>query len=364
MEKIQVSTSRKYNILIGQDLLKDTGKYVSQVINPCKVCIVTDDVVSNLYESITWQSLTNAGFEVYHYIFKNGEESKNINTVNSILNIMAENNFTRSDAIIALGGGITGDIAGFAASIFLRGIQFVQIPTTFLAAVDSSVGGKTGVNLQSGKNLVGAFWQPSLVLCDCNTFTTLSYEIFLDGIAEAVKYGVIIDKALFDLLLSRSDSLYTTPKTNNENSSTDTLVQIIKQCVSIKRDIVMEDELDTGVRQLLNFGHTIGHAIEKCSNYSITHGHAVALGMIIVSKASYNLKLCQTDCSLEIENILKQFKFPITCPFTAKELTKVALKDKKRAGKNITLVLPTNIGLCRLEKMDVSKLENFIKNGL
>lgn len=364
MEKIQVSASRKYDIVIGRDLLKDAGKYVSQVISPCKVCIITDDIVYDLYEDAVCNSLTDAGFEVFPFIFEKGERSKNINTIGCILELMAENDFTRSDAIIALGGGIAGDMAGFAASVFLRGIQFVQIPTTFLAAVDSSVGGKTGVNLQSGKNLAGAFWQPSLVLCDCNTFATLTYEIFLDGVAEAVKYGAILDRELFDLLMMHGDKLFDIPITDRTNCNSDTLIQIIKRCVSIKRDIVMEDERDTGIRQLLNFGHTIGHAIEKCSNYSITHGHAVALGMLVVSKASYKLEFCPTDCSLEIEKILKKFNFPITCPFTAEELTQIALKDKKRAGESITLVLPEFIGHCYLKKIDISNLKTFISAGL
>lgn len=363
MEKIKVSASRKYDIIIGRDLLKDTGKYVSEVIDPCKVCIITDDVVYGLYADAVHHSLTDAGFEVFHFIFEKGERFKNLNTVNCILELMAENDFTRSDAIIALGGGITGDIAGFAASVFLRGVQFVQIPTTFLAAVDSSVGGKTGVNLQSGKNLAGAFWQPSLVLCDCNTFSTLSYEIFLDGVAEAIKYGAILDRALFDLLMMHGHKLFNQPDDHADNDS-DTLIQIVKQCVSIKRDIVMEDERDTGIRQLLNFGHTIGHAIEKCSNYSISHGHAVALGMFIISKASFKLGLNQDDCSFEIEKILKKFNFPVTCTFTAEELTHVALKDKKRAGETITLVLPEYIGHCYLKKIAISDLKTFISSGL
>ncbi len=362
MEKIQVSASRNYNVLIGRDLLRDTGKYVSEVLNPCKVCIVTDDNVYNLYEAVVENSLTNCGFEVYRFIFEHGEKSKNINTVSSILELMAENDFTRGDAIIALGGGITGDIAGFAASIFLRGIQFIQIPTTLLAAVDSSVGGKTGVNLKSGKNLAGAFWQPSLVLCDCNTFKTLTYEIFLDGIAEAIKYGSIIDKPLFDLLALQGEDLYLTM--HSEVLDSDTLIEIVKNCVSIKRDIVMEDERDTGMRQLLNFGHTIGHAIEKCSNYNISHGHAVAMGMIIISKAAASLNLCPESCHLEIKKILGTFKFPLNCPYTAEALTSIALKDKKRNGQNITLVLPKEIGNCYLEKMPVEGLQNFIDAGL
>ncbi|QHI73929.1 3-dehydroquinate synthase [Aminipila terrae] len=368
MEKIQINASRKYEMLIGRDLLTNAGKYISEVIEPGKVCIVTDDVVSGIYKDTVFNSLVAAGFEVYVFVFEHGEKSKNITTVSSILEYMAENDFTRSDAIAALGGGITGDVAGFAASVFLRGIRFVQLPTTFLAAVDSSVGGKTGVNLKGGKNLAGAFWQPSLVLCDCNTFSTLPYEIFLDGVAEAIKYGAIINRELFDTLMLHNHDLFPSSEASQKdienNVSSDVLIEIVNQCVTIKRDIVMEDERDTGVRQLLNFGHTIGHAVEKCSNYAITHGHAVAIGMFIVSKASYKLGLCKMDCSLEIENMLNKFNFPVACPFTAAELTQVALKDKKRAGKSITLVLPDYIGHCYLKKINIEDLETFISAGL
>ena len=364
MEKIQVKASRNYEIIIGRDLLKDTAKYISQVMEPCKVCLISDDTVYRLYGEEVKNSLTASGFEFCSFIFEKGEKSKNIKTVSSALELMAENNFTRSDLIIALGGGITGDIAGFAASVFLRGIQFVQIPTTFLAAVDSSVGGKTGVNLESGKNLVGAFWQPSLVLCDCDTFSTLSYDIFLDGIAEALKYGAIIDRSLFDLLIQHGDRIFASSKQGQWDTCTDIITEVVKQCVSIKRDIVMKDERDTGIRQLLNFGHTIGHAIEKCSKYSITHGHGVALGMLIVSKASYAFGWSEVDCSEEIKQALDSFGFPLNSTFSPEELTAVALKDKKRTGESITLVVPAHIGHCYLKKIDISHLNTFINRGL
>ncbi|QAT41795.1 3-dehydroquinate synthase [Aminipila luticellarii] len=364
MEKIQVKASRTYDIYIGRNLLKDAGMYISEILPTCKLCIITDDVVSELYKDTVSQALSDAGFDVHTFVFKAGENSKNMETVHNILEYMAENEFTRSDGIVALGGGITGDIAGFAAAIFLRGIQFIQIPTTFLAAVDSSVGGKTGVNLHAGKNLTGAFWQPSLVLCDCDTFSTLSYEIFLDGVAEAVKYGVIISLELFELLLLHNQRLFSEPLVNEKPDHSDAVIEVVKQCVQIKRDLVMEDEQDTGIRQLLNFGHTVGHAIEKCSGYTVTHGHAVAMGMLIISKAAHTFGLCKTDCFSAIEEILKTFNFPVTCPYTAEELTRAALKDKKRAGKSITLVLPEYIGHCYLKKTDISNLEAFIKAGL
>lgn len=353
MEKVQVNASRKYDIYIGNNLLAHAGEYISRVHEPCKAFIVTDKTVKELYSGTVTASLSAAGFEVYDFAFDAGEGSKNMETISNIVEEMAEKQFTRGDLIVALGGGIAGDVAGFAASVFLRGIPFVQIPTTLLAAVDSSVGGKTGVNLKSGKNLAGAFWQPSLVLCDCDTFKTLPYETFLDGIAEAVKYGVISDAELFNRLYEAGEKLY---------SEQDNLIGIVKRCVSIKADIVMKDERDTGLRQLLNLGHTIGHAVEKASGYEITHGHAVALGMLMISKACADMGICKATCHSRISDILSSFGFPSASPFSAEVLLDAMLKDKKRSGNTITLVLPKEIGRCVLEKVPVERLAQFIGN--
>ena len=202
MKQIQVNASRNYEVLIGRNILQASGKFIAQVVNPCKCCIITDDIVAGLYAEQLETSLKEAGFESCQYIFPNGEASKNLSTYTQMLEYMASEHLTRTDIVIALGGGVTGDMAGFAAASYLRGIEFIQIPTTLLAAVDSSVGGKTGVNLEGGKNLVGAFWQPSLVLCDCNTFKTLSSDLMLDGISEAIKYGAIVDNEFFNFIES------------------------------------------------------------------------------------------------------------------------------------------------------------------
>lgn len=352
MKQIQVKASRNYEVLIGRELLQDAGKHIAQVVNPCKCCIITDDIVVGLYAKQLATSLKDSGFEVCQYVFANGESSKNLTTYSQILAYMASENLTRTDIVVALGGGVTGDMAGFAAASYLRGIEFIQIPTTLLAAVDSSVGGKTGVNLESGKNLVGAFWQPSLVLCDCNTFKTLSPDLMLDGISEAIKYGAIVDADFFRFIAS------------GDIFSDDDIEEIVCHCVQIKSEIVEQDENETGLRKLLNFGHTIGHAIEKCSQYEISHGHAVAIGMLIVAKASDKLGYSKENCTQLIENVLKKYHYSLACPYTPKELTAVALNDKKRAGHTITLVLPSIIGECYLQKINVSELENFITLGM
>lgn len=349
MKKISIDASVSYDVIIEKDILKDTGKLVKEVIAPCKTCIVTDDTVNGLYADTVERSLNDNGFEVVKFVFPHGEASKSTSTLVSLLEFLAENRLTRSDAVIALGGGVVGDLAGFCAAVYLRGIRFVQIPTTLLAAVDSSVGGKTAVDLVAGKNLAGAFHQPSLVICDYSTLDTLPKDIFADGCAEVIKYGVINDKALFDLL---SDGI----KENIE--------EIIAICVKNKADIVAEDEFDNGKRQLLNLGHTVGHAIEGCSSFAISHGSAVAIGMMIVMRAAVSMGICQESAIEDLEKILVSTGLPTKCTFSAKELTEIALADKKRKGGSITLVVPYSIGDSRLYKIGVDELENFIDRGL
>ena len=347
MKKIEVRASQNYEVIIGRNILKDTGTLSAEVVKPCRAAVITDSTVNVLYGETVCCSLENAGFSVVKYVFPAGEQSKNMGTLEEILEFLAENHLTRSDVIVALGGGVVGDISGFAASVYLRGIKFVQIPTTFLAAVDSSVGGKTAVNLKSGKNLAGAFHQPSLVVCDTETFTTLPGDTFADGVAETVKYGMITDLVLFGKMTGEWD-----------------IEEVTARCVEIKAQVVNEDEFDTGIRQLLNFGHTIGHAIEKCSGLEITHGHGVAMGMQIVTNASEKLGYCPEGTTEILKRTLEKCKLPTSCPYTAKELTKAAMGDKKRSGDEITLVIPEKIGKCILKKINVDELEGFISEGL
>ncbi len=347
---VRVSASGTYDVIIENGIMDKAGEKCKELFGLCKVILITDDKVAPLYLERVKKSYQLSGYEIAEFIFKNGEKSKNIDIFSAILEFMAENRVTRSDMVVALGGGVVGDMAGFAASVFLRGIRFVQIPTTLLAMVDSSVGGKTAIDLKAGKNLAGSFYQPSLVLCDYSSLDTLENSVFATGMAEVIKYGVIFDKDLFELV-------------KNANIK-ENIEYIIKRCVELKRDVVQNDEHDKGERQLLNFGHTIGHAIEKCSDFEIPHGDAVAIGMVIASKASNALGWANENCTDDIVKALKNNSLPTKSEFSAQELFDVALNDKKRAGNSISLVIPEKMGHCVLKKVEVSSVFDFIKSGI
>lgn len=349
MKKIRVKASVEYDVIIDSDILSRAGELSLSVTAPCKACIVTDDTVDALYSDALCASLEKSDFKVIKFVIKHGEASKNTHSLVDLLEFMAENKMTRSDCIFALGGGVVGDLAGFAAAIYLRGIKFIQLPTTLLAAVDSSVGGKTAVDLVAGKNLAGAFHQPSLVICDYKTLDTLSPEIFADGSAEVIKYGVINDRPLFELIVKGIRG---------------NLEEIIASCVLNKSKIVAEDEFDTGVRQLLNLGHTVGHAIEAVSHFEISHGSAVAMGMVIVTRAAVAMGICPKEDLDAIISALTDAALPTACPYSADELVDTALGDKKRFGDTISLVVPYSIGDSRLYKIKVGELKEFIQKGL
>ena len=312
--------------------------------------MITDDTVDKLYSDVVMKSLSDAGFETFKFVFPHGEKSKNISTFSSILEFLAESGLTRTDALVALGGGVVGDVAGFAAASYLRGIDFIQIPTTLLACVDSSVGGKTAIDLKAGKNLAGAFYQPKLVIADFETLSTLTDGIFADGMAEVIKYGVIFDKAFFEFL--------------RDNEAKDNLEYVITRCVELKRDIVNADEKEKGVRALLNFGHTVGHAIEKCSGYKIPHGSAVAVGMVIISRAAYKCSLCDENYADIIASLNKKYSLPVSTDFSANELSSAAMADKKRTGDKIKLIIPEALGNCVIKSVPTSELEKIIGEGL
>ena len=353
MKRITINASTQYDIVIGNGILQEAGNYCKNALGGvCRVCVVTDDTVASLYLEKVKNSLEGAGFSVESFIFPHGEASKNTEILVALWEFLAEHRLTRSDALVALGGGVVGDLCGFCAATYLRGIRFVQIPTTLLAAVDSSVGGKTAVNLAAGKNLAGAFHQPSLVLCDVATLDTLSPEIFADGCAEVVKYGVIRDRDLFDRLGS------------NFRENKEKLEEIIARCVRHKAEIVEADEFDLGTRQLLNLGHTVGHAIEACSEMRISHGSAVAIGMVIVTRAAISLGLCPAEDLTALISLLEKLGLPTECPYSANELASVASADKKRAGSKITFVLPFGIGDSRLYPISVNELSSLIEKGL
>lgn len=350
MRSVTVKTSATYEVLIGSGLLQKAGEAVKKVISPCKAAIVTDSTVVHLYEETVRKSLTEAGFSVCTFVFPAGEASKNIHTLSHLLEFLAKEEMTRTDMIVALGGGVTGDLAGFGAAVYLRGIPFVQIPTTFLAAIDSSVGGKTAVDLEAGKNLAGAFYQPKLVLCDTDVLQTLPEVVFADGIAEALKYGVLGDAALFEKIAGgdfRQD-----------------LEKIIETCVSMKRDVVEEDEFDTGKRQLLNLGHTFGHAIEQKSHFQMTHGHAVAIGMHLIAKAAEAKGIAEKGTAAAIAKALEQNQLPKETEFSPAEVAEGTLRDKKRRGGTISFVFPKKIGDCEIVKIPVEEVEALARTAM
>ena len=344
MKTVTVKVSKTYDVLIGSGILSDLGAETAKLGKARKIAIVSDSNVWPLYGKIASDSLENDGFSVVSFVFPAGEESKNGSTYLELLNFLAQNQLTRSDMIVALGGGVVGDLAGFAAATYLRGIRFIQVPTTLLAAVDSSVGGKTAIDLPAGKNLAGAFCQPSLVLCDIDTLNTLPDEIFRDGCAEVIKYGILYDPSLFAQLEQQGLSF------DRE--------AVIARCVELKRDVVMEDEFDTGARMKLNLGHTIGHGVEAVSNFSISHGKAVAIGMAIVSRASH----CPHND--RITGILNLFGLPTHTDYDSESLFKCALSDKKRSGGTVNLIIPKRIGQCDIVPTPVEKLQSFIEEGL
>ena len=344
MNTVTVRASKQYDILIGQGLLPTLGAEAKKLGKAQKICVVSESNVYPLYGAAVEESMKSAGFSVVSYVFPAGEESKNGQVFLDLLNFLAENQLTRSDLIVALGGGVVGDLAGFAAASYLRGIRFIQVPTTLLAAVDSSVGGKTAIDLPVGKNLAGAFCQPSLVLCDTDTLNSLPLDIFRDGCAEVIKYGVLYDPKLFAHLEEKGLSF------DRE--------AVITRCMELKRDVVMEDEFDTGVRMKLNLGHTVGHGVEAKSHFAISHGKAVAIGMAIVSRAS----ACAD--TPRIVALLEQFGLPTRTDYSADDLFSYTLSDKKRSGGTVNLIIPRAIGDCAIVPTKVESLKSFIQAGL
>ena len=358
MERLSVKTDRPYEILIGSGLLSEAGKRVSELVAgpPRKVFLVTDDNVAPLYAGRVMMSLLKEGFEAELYSFEHGEENKTLETVSKIVSHMGVHAFDRGDLVIALGGGLAGDVAGFSAAIYERGIRFVQLPTTLLAMVDSSVGGKTGVNLKAGKNLAGAFWQPSLVLCDPDALESLPEKELSDGMAEALKTGIIRDRELFEDIERLSEE----GQGNKESGAASGLEGIIRRCLEIKAEIVSEDEREAGIRAILNFGHSYGHAIELLSKYEISHGHAVAIGMAMAARAAERSGFSKEETAAPIEKALKSCGLPTECPFSAEEMLPAMLHDKKKRGDSIKLILPRNIGLCEAKEVPLSELKAYL----
>ena len=347
MLTVNVKASQSYEVLIQKGLLANTGEIVEKCVKSKKTAIVTDDIVDKLYSDIVIKSLTDKGFDVCKYVFPNGEHSKCSDNLNNIYDFLCKNSVTRTDSIIALGGGVVGDITGYASATYLRGVDYIQIPTTLLAQVDSSVGGKTAIDIPAGKNLVGAFKQPKCVICDIDTLKTLKRETFSDGMAEVIKYGCIKDSEFFEML-ANGDAL-------------EHIDDVIETCVKIKRDVVNRDEKEAGERMLLNFGHTLGHAIEKIYNYTgITHGMAVAVGMVMMTKASEKHGLTEAGTAYKIEEVCATYGLPTTDDASLESIAEAAQTDKKTSGSSINVVLLEKIGTSFTKKVAISDLLNFI----
>lgn len=350
MNTLQVRTTRRYDIHIGKGLLSQLGHLASKVASGRNAVIISDTNVWPIYGNCVVTSLESADFSADVFIMPAGEEHKNLDTYSKILDFLAEKQLCRKDVIIALGGGVVGDLAGFAAATYLRGISFIQVPTSLLAMVDSSVGGKTAVNLPTGKNLAGAFYQPSLVVCDTDTLSTLPREIFQDGCAEVIKYGILYDPLLFRQL--------------EESGQDFDLENVITRCAELKSIVVVEDELEQAQRTFLNLGHTFAHAVEACSNYSISHGRAVGIGLAMAARVSNYLGFCDRDVPAQILNLLTGFHLPVCTKFSAQELFAAAIADKKRHGNRLDLVLPEEIGRCKITTVELNELLSLIEAGL
>ncbi len=348
MHQIKIATQKPYDVCLEEAILDKAGPLLLKQFAPCKLAVIADEAPWRHYGDRLLSSLTKAGFSVMHYIFQSNEAVKSFQTVEEILQLLAENELTRSDILLSFGGGITGDITGFCAATYLRGISYAHMPTTLLAMIDAAIGGKTAVNLKAGKNLAGAFWQPALVLCDPTLLATLPETVLADGLAEAVKYGILSDAALFDA----------------SGKGTMDLTDMIARCIQIKGNILALDERDQGARRLLNLGHTIAHAVEMCSAHTLSHGAAVSIGLVASAKLAYTLGVSATDLSGSIADTLTSHNLPVDLPYTVESLLPYILKDKKRTGNFIHLILPEAIGRCRIEPLPIEQLRAVLTDAL
>ena len=350
MRCVEVRAGRPYEVFIGRGLMDAAGGMIVEALGGTRMAaILTDDTVDALYGARVEQALSESGLRTCRFALPHGEAHKTLATWEKMLAFLSEQGMTRADAVVALGGGVPGDVAGFAAACYQRGVRLVQIPTTLLAAVDSSVGGKTAVDLPAGKNLIGAFWQPSLVICDTDTLQTLPEAVRRDGCAEIIKYGVLDGAALFSRL---------------ENSLPNEIPEeILARCVEIKRDIVAADEFDTGARHLLNLGHTAAHAAELLSDYSLSHGSAVAMGLCSMARACAARGLCTEEDAARIEALIKKCGLPTELPYTAEALANAALSDKKRAGSTLPIITVEGLGRCAVRKIAASDYAEWLRQG-
>ncbi len=350
---IHVNAGIPYDVIIEKGALDKCGELIKSVVPKSeRALIVSDSNVAPFYADKVKASLETEGYKVFVHVFPAGEENKRLTAIEGMYAAMASAELSRTDFAVALGGGVTGDMCGFAAATYLRGIKFVQIPTTVLSQNDSSVGGKTGIDLECGKNLVGSFWQPCLVIADVNTLNTLPPRYITDGFGEIIKHGCIKSAELFELI-------------EKHGTDMDMIEELTARSIEIKSGVVERDERESGERMLLNFGHTLGHAIEKCCNFTkYAHGEAVGIGMLMMARAGEAAGLTQSGTADRIEAVLKNCGMPTSCEFTAEEICDAAMLDKKRRGDSMNIVLLKSIGDSFVYKIKCADMLEFVKKGV
>lgn len=352
MDKIRVELAeRSYDIAIGTNVLRKIGDSLRLFDLSPKIAIVSTPTIFSLYGKPVLDSVKKAGFDTMTVSIPDGEEYKDLLWLQHIYNELLTHKLDRSSALIALGGGVIGDIAGFAASTYMRGISYIQIPTTLLAQVDSSVGGKTGVNHKLGKNMIGTFWQPRLVWIDVDTLKTLPKREMLAGLAEVIKYGVIYDEDLFSTIEENRNKIL--------NLDSTIVIHTIKRSCEIKAEVVSKDERETGLRSILNYGHTIGHAIETATDYKrYLHGEAIAIGMYLEARLSYKLELIDKEAVSRIRRLIESFGLPSALP-TDIDMNHILLSmqlDKKAVAGTLKFIFPEKIGKVKIYKGVTEKL--------
>ena len=345
---IEIKTDKPYEVIVEDGVLDRAGEKIAPLVRPgSRAMIVSETNVFPIYGERLKASLEKAGIHTAEFVFEAGEPQKQLSTVMQIYEALAENDFTRSDIIVTLGGGVAGDMGGFAAATFLRGIDFVQVPTSLLAQVDASVGGKTGVDLPFGKNLVGAFHQPRLVLADPKTLSTLPDAYFTDGMGEVIKYGCIADAALFDKL--------------EQGQVIDHLEETICRCVLCKKHFVEEDTNDKGRRMILNFGHTFGHALEKLHNFQdLSHGEAVGIGMVLACQVGERLGVTPAGTGARVAAVLERYGLPTQDSFSWEEIVEATALDKKSDGSTLRLILLTQLGEAAIYPVTRDRLKTLL----
>jgi len=355
MDKIKVNLgNRSYPIYFGYENLAELGKVIREFAFSDRISVVTNPEVARLFFNTVERGLRDAGFSVFPIEIPDGESSKSLEWTSIIYDKLVSLKMDRKSVLVALGGGVVGDITGFVAATFLRGIPYIQVPTTLLAQVDSSVGGKTGVNHSKGKNLIGAFYQPSLVFIDVNTLKTLPKSEFISGLAEVIKYGIIWDSDLFEDLENNMERILGLDQKY--------ILKIVKRCCSIKAKIVEEDEKESGLRSILNFGHTIGHAIEALTGYkSYKHGEAVAIGMVTAAHLSVEMSACNKDVFRRVKALIQRAGLPTDLPeFSIDEYVSVIKLDKKMGSNKVKFVLVEDIGRVKFTDLTAEDISRYL----